>query len=200
MASATPLVSVLKFKSLNARLLDTEFDTFMSKMWRIVGREEILKLLCTPFLKESNDAPVVNGGRSNLLDTMTTITSDIIQDRDTNSNPRTKPNINNMPSCLVGTVASFLNQWDYIDFSTTNRKIYVDCNSPNRLQQLILDRCNDYSTVPLKQFLQIRFLKFNLKQISEFKVVKGVPSLKRKEYVKSARIFKLDLKYQIPVR
>ena len=29
---------------------------------------------------------------------------------------------------------------------------------------------------------------------------KGVPSLKMKEHAKSARIFKVDLKYQIPVR
>ena len=125
MASVTPLVSLLKFKSLNARLLDTEFDTFMSRMWKIVGREEILKLLCTPFLKQSNDAPMVNEQEPNLLDAMTTMTSDIIQARDTNSNPRTKPNINNMPSCLVGTIASFLNQKNYIKFSRTNRKIYV---------------------------------------------------------------------------
>ena len=49
----------------------------------------------------------------------------------------------------------------------------MDCNSPNRLQKLILDRITDYSTVPLKQFPQIRLLRFNLKQISEFKVVNG---------------------------
>ena len=173
MASVTPLVSVLKFESLNARLMDTEFDTFMSRMWKIAGREEILKLLCTPLLKGSDEAPVVNQGRSNLLDTMTTITSDIIQDRDRNSNPRSKPNINNMPSWLVGSIASFLDQWRYIKFSRLNRKIYVDCNSPNTLQNLSLIQCSDYSTVPLKQFPQIRFLKFKLKQISEFKVVNG---------------------------
>ena len=173
MASVTPLVSLLKFKSLNARLMDTEFDTFMSKMWRIVGREEILKLLCTPCLKESDIAPLVNEGGPNLLNTMTTITSDIIQDRDRNSNPRTKPNINNMPSCLVGTIASFLTQSHYIRFSRTNRKVYVDCNSPNSLQKLTLLQVTDYSTVPLKQFPQIKCLKFNLKQITGFKEIDG---------------------------
>ena len=171
MASVTPLVSVLKFKNLNARLTDTEFDTFISRIWKIVGREEILKLLCTPFLKESDESPVVNEGRSNLLDTMTTTTSDIIQDRDTKSNPRNRPNIKNMPTCLVGTIASFLSQRNYIKFSRTNRKVYVDCNSPNRLQKLRLERCTDYSTVPLKHFPQIKCLAFNLKQICEFKVV-----------------------------
>ena len=173
MSSLTPLVSVLKFKSLNARLLDTEFDTFISRMWKVVGRKKILKLLCTPFLKESDVAPVVDKGGFNLLDTMTTITSDIIQNRDTYSNPRIKPNINNMPSCLVGTIAAFLDQWSYIPFSRTNRKIYVDCNSPNRLQKLSLERCTDYSTVPLKQFPQLKWLKFNLKNICGFKVVDG---------------------------
>ena len=173
MSSLTPLVSVLKFKSLNARLMDTEFDTFMSRLWKIVGREEILKLLCTPFLKESNDALTVNEQDSDLLDAVTRITADIIRGRQTKSNPLTKPNINNMPSCLVGTIASFLTQRSYIKFSRTNRKVYVDCNSPNMLQRLRLIQCSDYSTVPLERFPQIKCLKFNLKEISEFKVVNG---------------------------
>ena len=173
MASVTPLVSVLKFKSLNARLLDAEFDTFMSRMWKIVGREEILKLLCTPFLQQWNDTEVIDDQEPTLLDTMTAVTSDIMQDRDTNSSPLTKPNINNMPSCLVGSIASFLNQMEYINFSITNRKVYVDSNSPNRLQELILSNISDYSTVLLDQFRQIKYLKFNLKQIAELQEVKG---------------------------
>ena len=173
MASATPLVSVLKFKSLNARLTDTEFSAFISRMWKIVGREEILKLLCTLFSRQLNNADVVNNQKPNLLDAMTTMTSDIIRHRDTISNPRTKLDINNMPSCLVGTIASFLNSLEYISFSMTNRKVYVDCNSPNRLQQLSLQRVTDYSAVPLKNFPQIKCLRFYLKQISEFNEMNG---------------------------
>lgn len=142
-------------------------------MWKIVGRGEILKLLCTQFFTESNNSVAVDEQEPNILDEMTQITSDIIRDRDTKSRPHNKPNINNMPSCLVGTIASFLTQWDYIAFSMTNRKVYLDCNSPNRLQKLALSQYTDYSTVSLKQFPQIKYLRFNLKQMSGFKEIGG---------------------------
>ena len=173
MASKTPLVSVLRFKNLNARLTDTEFDTFMCRMWRIAGREECLKMLCTQFLNESNNAVVANEEEPSLLIEMTRITSDIIQDRKTKSHPSIKPNITNIPCTLIGTIASFLHQIEYIIFSMTNRKVYVDCNSPNTLQRLTLLPITDYSIVPLKQFPQIKQLMFNLKQISEIKVIQG---------------------------
>ena len=168
MASTNTLVSVLRLKNLNAQLTDSEFDKFISKFKKSIGREEMMTRLCAQYLNhrgkmdESDDA----------LTTTTTITSDIIRDRDSKSSLCTIPNLHNMPSALIGGIASYLYHDEYTKFAMTNRKVYVDCNTPNRLQELALVD-TDYRTVPLSQFSQLKALHFNLKHISEFKEING---------------------------
>ena len=109
----------------------------------------------------------------NALTKMTKITSDIIRDRDSKSNSSTKPNLQHMPSALIGGIASYLLQGEYIAFAMTNRKVYVDCNMPNTLEELDLEGMGDYRTVPLSQFSHLQCLCFDLKRISEFKEMNG---------------------------
>lgn len=175
MASRTAVISVLKFKNLNAQLTDKEFDSFISDLRRDVGREKIVSLLCTQFLKDLHN-PGESGNEvddegSHPLKAMMRITSDIIRNRDSKSILCTKPMITNMPSSLIGNIASFLKQKKYIDFSMVNRKMFVDCNTPNTLQKLNLKKITDYRSISLQNYHQIKWLKFNLKQISEFKNV-----------------------------
>lgn len=176
MTSTSPLVSVLKFKHLNAQLTESEFDIFMSRAWRIIGREKILTLLCNSFLNHrisESEATDPSNEESDILTVMTRATTDIIQERYSKPKPPTKLHITDMASSLVGAIASFLDQYEYIYFSMTNRKMYLDCISPNRLQKLDLRFVDDYDTIPWNHFRQINILDFNLKQISQFKAING---------------------------
>ena len=74
MASTSRLVTALKFKNLNSQLTDEEFNCFVSKLWRAIGREELVQLLSTSSLKSSDQTP---------LNIMSGITSDIIRNRNT---------------------------------------------------------------------------------------------------------------------
>ena len=170
------VVAVLQFKTLNAQLTDKEFDVFISNLWRSVGREKIVSLLCRQYLKEQEEASTnqnADDEGTDPLKEMTRITSHIIRNRDSKSFPCTKPNINHMPTSLVGNIASFLNQQGYIAFSMADRKMYVDCNTPNTLQRLTLKQISDYRSISLQHYPQIKGLRFNLRQISEFKVIDG---------------------------
>ena len=160
------LMSVLKFKQMSAQLNDTELDAFMCKIWRAVGREETLQLLCAPFINQSNPD----------LDTLTSmshIASDIIQNRDLKVSPCPIRNISDLPSSLIGEIASYLPQESYCAFSRANRKLYVDCNSPNRLQNMDLTTVDNYAELAMERFIQIKRLSFNLVQIPQFQVTNG---------------------------
>lgn len=78
-----------------------------------------------------------------------------------------------LPSCLVGEIASNLAPLDYIHFTQTNRKIFVDSNSPNRLRVLGLKQSNDYSEIRLHHFPQIKRFGFELSQITELHQING---------------------------
>ena len=166
MTTHPQLLSVLNFKQISAHLNEAELDAFMSKMWRTVGREETLQLLCAPFINQSN---------SNLdaLTSMTHIASDIIQCRDSKVPPCATLKIVDIPSSLIGEIASYLLQESYCAFSRASRKLYVDCNSPNRLQEMDLTEVDNinYTDVAMERFPQIKRLQFNLRQMHEFKAI-----------------------------
>ena len=166
MTTHPQLMSVLKFKQISAQLNDTELDAFMSKMWRTVGKEHTVQLLCAPSMNQSN---------SNLdtLTSMTLLASDIIQNRDSTDPACAIGNITDLPTSLIGEIASYLYQEDYCAFSSVSRKLYVDCNSPNRLQEMGLTFVVNHADVAIERFPQLKSLEFNLKQIIEFKVING---------------------------
>ena len=73
--------------------------------------------------------------------------------------------IQNLPSPVVGEIASSLPQKYYARFSTTNQQIYVDCQSPNRLYKLSLSNSSN-DTVALGNYPKIEFLILPLRLIS----------------------------------
>ena len=158
-------VDMIKFKSISSQLSDNEMDTFIIKLWRSIGRDRILQFLCTSLLTFAANQKYVD-----ILPTAFNIISQIILERDTDDEPddAVPKTMTDLPSCLVGEIASNLAPLDYIAFSQTNRKIFVDCHSPNRLQKLTVQQCHDCSRIRLHHFPQIKHLDFDLGRITEF--------------------------------
>ena len=179
MSTNTNLLSILRFKNLNAQLTEQEFDTFLSKTSRMIGREKMLSVLCRSFFNPLRSAPAPHRDEADVqtcndVAEMTLITTDILQERESMSSFSHEPRINGMPTNLIGEIASFLDQKEYAHFSSTNRKTFVDCYSPCKLKQLILlksrIKCADIS---FRKFSQIERLEFELRHILEFNTTNG---------------------------
>lgn len=125
------VVTMVRFKSVNAELSDTEMDTFMSRLWRTVGRGRISQFLYTSL---SNVA--ANQKYSDLLPIASGIINEISEEREGGGQQMNPRKLNDLPSSLVGGIASHFRQSDYIAFSKTNCKLFIDSDSQNRLQTL----------------------------------------------------------------
>ena len=67
------------------------------------------------------------------------IAARILQERNQSDSKPSQPikkSLSSIPSALVGEIASFLDRSDHIDLSLSNRKMFVDCHSPNRLTKI----------------------------------------------------------------
>ena len=136
MSLLSNVVSVVKFKKLANQLTSIEFDQFLSKFTQNNGKESILKLLCSQFIKSTS----INNHQL-LLDNMIQIVSNIIQTRKTKDIPQANiTKIDELPSPLIGEIGSYLNQKEYSIFTRANRTIYVNGNTPNTLKTIAL--CN----------------------------------------------------------
>ena len=162
MASTPQLVSMLNFKSLSSRLTDTEFNCFVSKLCATLGREGILRLLCSAYMTTTSSS------QSDTLTIMTSMVSDILQKRSPSTAPETTMKLIDMPSPLVGEIGAFLHQKTYAAFSRTSRKIFVSCHSPNTLRGMDLTKVADYTVIRLERFPHLNRLELNLKHISQF--------------------------------
>ena len=171
MAASPHLLSVIKFKYLSAQLTGAEYDIFLSKLWRRVGREHLSQALCAINMHKDWAAY-----RVDMVVPMCEIVSEIISNRDCHRKSCAASNITNLPSSLVGEIASYLPQKRYIAFSMTNRKIMIDCNSPNRLQKLNLaqiDDHQDYYQIPVERFNHIKVVHFKLARIAKLQIRNG---------------------------
>lgn len=164
---------MIRFRILYDQLTDPEMDKFMCKLWRISGRHQIANFLCT--VSQRFPHFPANQQLSDILPTACNIINGIIAEREpmqssNNENTElTAQRISHLPASLVGEIASNLNQLDYIAFSKTNRKIFVDCNAPNRLQSMnVWPEQYHYSRLRLVNFPQIRRFDFELDRITEF--------------------------------
>ena len=162
MSSLSTLVDSIKFRILVKQLDDDEFDTFLSRLWRRNGKDAVLQLLRPNAL--NNNIP-----QKELIQ----VTSIIITERGPprrHMQPKTA-NIVETPSQLIGEIASFLDYSDYISFSSTNRKMFVDCNSPNRLTKLDLVQFPVIDpSFCLKDHPKLRFLRVNLHQMPSLNI------------------------------
>ena len=163
-------VDMIRFKHISAQLSDTEMNILMTRLWRSVGRERFLQFLCTSLCGLAANQKYIN-----LLPTASGIISQIIQQRDCEDelNAAVSTTMIDLPACLVGEIASNLDLLDYIAFSKTNRKIFVDCHSPNRLQKLSLQHRHDYAGIRLQHFPQLQHFHFDLSGIPEFYQING---------------------------
>ena len=110
----------------------------------------------------------VSTDQSDSLTTMTSLVSDILQKRSVSTANHSQMKFNDIPSPLVGEIASYLHQKTYAGFSRTSRKVFVSCNSPNTLRNMDLTKVTDYTAIRLEQFPHLNHLVFNLKRISQF--------------------------------
>lgn len=163
MATLPLTVSVIKLKTLTNQLEEEEFDSFLCKLWRQIGKETMMHLLCTRVLKEFGD------DIGDQLEEMHRITSNIIQSRGPGSRRKQEQQttMNSLPSTIIGEIASYHDQYSYARFSRINRKIFVDSNSPNRLTSLIMQ--DVVGTIPnLSHFAGLTHCEFGLKEFDLF--------------------------------
>ena len=177
MTASPQLISLLKFKHLSAQLNDSEYDLFVCKLWRRLGKEQFSRALCALHMQKQWTVDRVNvQWKVADMMAMCEIVSEIRKKRETDRNPCTALDITNLPSSLVGEVASYLSQKSYSTFSMTNRKIAIDCNSPNRLQKLDLYRNDTFAEYPhfsMEQFTQIKAVRFKLAHFAQLQIKPG---------------------------
>ena len=178
MSSLSKLVDSINFQILIERLDDDEFDTFLLELWGGNKRETVLQLLGPNITNKKISQKKLIG-----------IASKIITERDVDlrghSTELPGNSIAETPSSVIGEIASFLDCTSYIAFSSTNRKMFVDCNSPNRLTKLDLSQFTVIDpSFCLMNHPKLRALKVNLHQmtalnISRDAITRHCPNLKK---------------------
>eukprot|EP01083_Nonionella_stella_P244512 850924_1 len=135
------LIQAIRFHHLITQLTSTECNQFLSTLAH--SHSNVILSAFFQYVLQSNKTHEVARFNESL--------SNIIRSRE--EKPKqlapTDIKLHEFPRPVIGYIASFLDQWDYIDFSMTNRSIYLGCNSPNVLQELSLLDVNDYSNVCL---------------------------------------------------
>eukprot|EP01084_Bolivina_argentea_P101780 182412_1 len=159
------LTKAIKSVHLAQQLKSAEFDQFLSKLATKCGRDFILSALFT-YITSSKFA-------YNQTENIIEIISDIMQSRKDNKLAQLHNiTINNLNCNIIGKISSYLNQKDYIHFSTTTRSIFVGCNSPNALQKINLDLFNSpYSFIDLQLFPMVKSMEFYSENFSQINFI-----------------------------
>ena len=153
----TTLLPTLKVKNLLSQLGDQDFDGVFTKLRESFGRDYMMEMICSSMTSLSRDT---------ITRTVTTIVRERDQCRD--SVLPDKQHIAKLPTSLVGETASYLDQESYHRFAATNRKMFVDCHSPNRLTKLDLTKLTDYSPISLQNYPKVSHLLLRLPHIVSF--------------------------------
>ena len=157
------ILCVIRLKHSVAQLTDDEFDAIFSKFRKKYGREYVMQMVCAP-IKQPCEIDVES------IERMTDTVSSIMHERDPNQPTFIGPSnqsITDLPTCLVGEVASYLDQKSYFRLSSTNRKMFVDTHSPNRLTKVSLAGFVNPGDVSSLQFSGVRHLVVSMASISE---------------------------------
>eukprot|EP01084_Bolivina_argentea_P113477 202222_1 len=120
----------IKCRHLSSQLTKTERKQFLNELSNGINNI-INKALFEFCIKSSNNSSV---------NTINNLLTKIIRSRKKKPKRITTENIklDIIPRQLIGHISSFLYQYDYINFSKTNRFIFLGCNTPNLLQELNL--------------------------------------------------------------
>eukprot|EP01083_Nonionella_stella_P059641 156029_1 len=145
------LIKAIHFRHLSSQLTDQERLQFLSQL--VHSHTDIIFTSLFHHLSKPNQINEVTDINNRL--------SDIIESRKDKPKPLCTKliQLHQFPEAIIGYVASFLQQKIYIHFSMTNRFIYLACNSPNGLQQLILSCFRDYSCIKLSSFPSVKTLR-----------------------------------------
>ena len=154
METKKTILPKLKFKTLTEKLTNDEFDKLLSRFRLQIGREQMLKLIC-------------GGSSHSQLNALEGEILPIMQQRKSKKETTHSDEhaFTVLPATMIGEIASYLDQQAYARFSSTNRKMFVDCNSPNRLVALNLDPVEDFNFISLGNYRHLTSLEFALVDI-----------------------------------
>eukprot|EP01083_Nonionella_stella_P082652 228168_1 len=156
------LAEVIRFRVFTNKLNDTEFNDFMVAFVQKCGRNVITTSLFAMFLSNEHDST------KQTLNESVSIIKQIIETRKSKPIIPHQTAMQSLPSALIGNLASYLDCTDHIAFSKVNRMIYIGCNSPNTLQRLRLLKRDDYSTINVAKYSQLKSLSVKLKAFDSF--------------------------------
>eukprot|EP01084_Bolivina_argentea_P268495 456059_1 len=155
MLNMSILVKAVRFRSLSDQLTDKEYTTFITQVIKSHGRQLLNRYIFQQFIP-------TNTSNISELDNLINIISNIIQSRKQKKQLLSPTNIDQFPAAIIGFIASYLNQNEYTSFESTNRYVYVSCNSPNTLQYLDLTNVSDISNINLCKYESIKELSLNI--------------------------------------
>ena len=163
----TALLPVFKLKNLLSQLNDLEFDAVFTKFLEQFGRQYVVQLMCSPMLLS-----LLRTEHQDSIDSLTSIVATLLKEcSETTTEPSVSvtKRITDLPTSLIGEIGSFLPHESYIKFAQTNRKVFVDCHSPNKLSGLLLVKQTDYSPISLQNYPNLRYLHFRLPHVGSFR-------------------------------
>eukprot|EP01083_Nonionella_stella_P270553 916315_1 len=182
------LTKAIRFRHLITELTNEERAGFLSKL--VDSHTDLILASLFEYLTKQNQINAVNDVNKSL--------SDIIQSRKAKPGAKAaKPKtictrniqLHQFPRVIIGYIASFLNQWDYRDFSHCNRSTYLGCNSPNTLQKLDLIELGDDSFINLASFPSVKSLAIDPSRLDNIdfgsQTLNQVSTLRLKAHKKS---------------
>eukprot|EP01084_Bolivina_argentea_P282810 484191_1 len=161
------LTKAVKFRSLTTQLNKNETRQFMHYL-----SDNHFKLIEKALFDQ-----ILNVFSINEAENINQLISNIIQSRKEKPKPIQPQNIklDNLPKSLIGVTASFLTQYDYINFSKCNRSIFIGCNSPNLMQEFIM--VSNHPAVNLALYPSITNLYINFCRVHELMIQTPITDL-----------------------
>ena len=152
------LRKVVRFSSLAAQLTPSETISFITETARS-NPQMIVDALSSYFMHR---LPINDNINHN--DQCIESISNIIQSRDSQSGMQLHSKLDTLPKSAVGACASFLDQKSYGRLSCVNRAVYLGCNSPNMIRDLIVNyrSSTDNQLLNLSKFPFANWLKLKV--------------------------------------
>ena len=174
------LPQLIKFRSLANELDDTEFDhlirTFIDLMMNRCGRRVIVTGLFAAFTEKSGKTCKMD---AEALTQINEIIEGIIENREETpdiDDGDVSLRLDLLPGALIGELASWLPQRDYVALSVCSRSTYRACNNPTTLRELDFTyKLTDYLAddhrrlIFLERYSKITKLSLNISEIRELR-------------------------------
>eukprot|EP01084_Bolivina_argentea_P237072 398518_1 len=167
---STLLAKAVSFRLLIKQLSKDEFLALMSKIFDIKHSDLISTSLFNYFIHQKT----IKNPNTNDLNNINSILSEIIQSRkpkpQSESMTTATIKLDTLPKALIGNIASYAAQTCYFQFQKTNRKIFIGCNSLNKLITLNLLHVINYSSINLQQFISVKRFTIHVHKYHQFKL------------------------------